>query len=313
MNDIISTLVFSFDDVDYPIDIRDVNGNKWATSQQVGEALGNANIRDLISGLIEKKELKEGIHSCRLTLQMPHDTQPRKYLVLSHRGIIRVSMKSEGSRAASFRDWAEDVLYEVMMTGYYSLPGAKPKSLIPIAKEYSAALRISKGLGLKGRPLILSAVSLTQASIGVNCMELAGITEADLPGPKPADIQITDASTFLGHTFMADIAEMIRNGKLPPGLMVMRLRDVAMRLPQIYNHWILDQPDRIEQCHYLKTLIKYLNDSGMHAGKCKYPIQYGRFNAHAIRINRLNKETLDTFREYCGQEAPVVLPFRKHK
>lgn len=91
MNKDLSTVVFQADDASYSMDIHDANGNRWVPSQQVGEALGNSNIRKLISDLKERGELKEGIHICNLTLQMPGDTQPRKYLVLSYRGIIRVA------------------------------------------------------------------------------------------------------------------------------------------------------------------------------------------------------------------------------
>ena len=42
--------------------------------------------------------------------------------MLSYRGIIRVAMRAQGSRAKSFRDWAEDVLIEVMLTGSYNHP-----------------------------------------------------------------------------------------------------------------------------------------------------------------------------------------------
>ena len=39
--------------------------------------------------------------------------------IYSYRGIIRISMVSEGKNAIDFRDWAEKVLYEVMTTGGY--------------------------------------------------------------------------------------------------------------------------------------------------------------------------------------------------
>ena len=41
-------------------------------------------------------------------------------VIYSYRGIIRISMHCEGKNAKQFRDWAEDVLYEVMITGTYS-------------------------------------------------------------------------------------------------------------------------------------------------------------------------------------------------
>jgi prophage antirepressor-like protein len=116
----VHSIRFSDDGTEYPLDIIDANGNRWVTSAQVGKALGNTNIRVLISGLIESKELKEGKHYCKLTLQRQSDGKKSPHLVLSYRGIIRVSMHSEGRRASKFRDWAEDVLFEVMTTGRVS-------------------------------------------------------------------------------------------------------------------------------------------------------------------------------------------------
>ena len=105
---------------EYQMTIIDHDGEKWITSQQLGEALGNRNIRDLIQGLKESKEIKEDIHYRRVALQKKTRGNPMT-LVLSWRGVIRVAMKSKGSRSREFRDWAEDVLYEVMMTGKYDI------------------------------------------------------------------------------------------------------------------------------------------------------------------------------------------------
>jgi len=114
--------IFKANGCEYSMDIIDQKGDRWVPSQQVGEALGSTNIRKLIRLLRRNGELQEGKHICNLTLQMLNDAQPRKHLVLSYRGIIRTSMRSEGSRAPLFRDWAEDVLYAVMTTGRYERP-----------------------------------------------------------------------------------------------------------------------------------------------------------------------------------------------
>lgn len=134
MNEIMDLPVVNFEAGGqvFPLTIHDAEGKRWVPSQQVASALGITNARKLIYGLIDKKELQEGKHYCSLKLQIDPccnlklqqvgKAQSRNYLVLSYRGIIRVSMRSDGVWAHLFRDWAEDVLYEVMMTGRYIAP-----------------------------------------------------------------------------------------------------------------------------------------------------------------------------------------------
>lgn len=160
--------VIKFKTADYETDLTifDREGNRWVPSAQVGEALGSTRIRALVSELTDSGELREGKHWCTLTVHLPGDTQPRKYLVLSYRGIIRVAMRSEGKRAKEFRDWAEEVLYEVMMTGRYDIdinPGN--------AFFKSGLLRKFKHRGLKTS----QRLRLLELSSRIAQMDAAGI------------------------------------------------------------------------------------------------------------------------------------------
>lgn len=112
---------------EYDLSVIDRDGEKWITSQQLGEALGNKQIRRLIQVLKKTEELQESKHYRSLTAQNSGPGNPAR-LVLSYRGVIRVAMRSQGSRARLFRDWAEDVLYEVMMTGSYGPALEKDRS-----------------------------------------------------------------------------------------------------------------------------------------------------------------------------------------
>ena len=107
---------------EYHLSVMDHDGQKWVTAQQVGEALGNKNVKKLIYGLQEAGEIVVEKHLRNVTLLQPGDTQRRSRILLSYRGVIRVAMRSQGTRAKEFRDWAEDVLYQVMMTGSYGIP-----------------------------------------------------------------------------------------------------------------------------------------------------------------------------------------------
>jgi prophage antirepressor-like protein len=179
---------FQFDNINYDMEIIDQDGEKWVPANQVGEALGNANIRNLIRSMKEREELKEGVHIRTFTTKMVGDTQPRKITILSRLGIIRVGMRSDGKRAIAFRDWAEDVLFKVMTTGSYSLLGAgssrtdSSRHLLDIARETERLSRTFTHMkhlvcetGLSGKRAIVKANKLTKEKTGVDVLEMLEI------------------------------------------------------------------------------------------------------------------------------------------
>jgi len=191
MNNVIN---FSDGIDEYPLEIIDANDDKWILAQQVGEALGNKNIRDLINSLKEKGELTDGKHICKVTLQMVDDTQPRKYSILSYRGIIRVSMRSEGERAILFRDWAEDVLYEVMTTGSYNMVRNdinrhlldEARVIERTARIFRAIVFMARTAGFRSSQAIARGNMVTREKTGIDCLDLIGapyLTEPDSIGP----------------------------------------------------------------------------------------------------------------------------------
>lgn len=133
--------VFQSNGQEFPLTIHDANGQRWVTAQDVGNALGASNIRELIRQLVERGEMVDDKHICQVSLQMPGDSQPRKMTVLSCRGVIRIAMRAQTERAIIFRDWAEDVLYEVMETGSYAGPSLKQ---FITARQYKEAMAITE-------------------------------------------------------------------------------------------------------------------------------------------------------------------------
>ncbi len=120
MNNII---LFKIGEDEFPIEIIDRDNQRWVTRKQLGNALGVSDLRELHSRLVRKEELKQGTHFMTITVMYPDANIGRgnpARVIYSYRGIIRVSMHCEGKNAKQFRDWAEDVLYEVMITGTYS-------------------------------------------------------------------------------------------------------------------------------------------------------------------------------------------------
>lgn len=158
---------------EYHLSLMDKEGQKWVLAQQVGEALGNNNIRKLIYGLQETGEIIEGKHFSNFTLLNSGEGNPRR-IYLSYRGIIRVSMRSQGSRAKEFRDWAEDVLYQVMMTGSYeidrSLPDAISQAETAGMKKMliiqSIAERLKIDMEVIGQIIKLRKMGMTQKQAG---------------------------------------------------------------------------------------------------------------------------------------------------
>lgn len=148
----LSTVVFLVDDMSYPMEIHDASGNRWVPSVQVGEAIGTTRIRALVSELTERGEMVEGKHWCTLTVHRQSDGKLAPHLVLSYRGIIRISMRSDGTRAPSFRDWAEDVLYEVMTKGEYVASTARTRKP-SVSNQYSESRRIMHEVMLAARLL----------------------------------------------------------------------------------------------------------------------------------------------------------------
>lgn len=100
--------------------IIDSNGERWVSANQVGEALGYEDtraFRRLCQQMEDRGELRKGRHFMILPLKTAGGAQ--ETLVLSHRGVIRTAMRSDAPRAVVFRDWAEEVLFEVMTRGFY--------------------------------------------------------------------------------------------------------------------------------------------------------------------------------------------------
>lgn len=97
--------------------IHDNQGEKWVTFRDLSTALGYSNpddVRFIVDRNPDEFTGKQG--TC--ILHTPGGKQECR--VLNYRGVIRAAMKSDAPKAVQFRDWAEEVLFQVMTTGYYS-------------------------------------------------------------------------------------------------------------------------------------------------------------------------------------------------
>ena len=158
----------------YPVSIIEREDGRWVYLQQLGEALENKNPRRLLQVLRESGEMEEGIHCRNITERQPGETQARTRVELSARGMIRFIMRSQGQRAREFRKWAEEVLYQVMMTGHYEVDRALPAALETARCEgFNQALALTKvSAGSKVHLEILAKIirfrklGMTQTEVG---------------------------------------------------------------------------------------------------------------------------------------------------
>ena len=131
---------FECDGHDFPMDIIDRDGERWVTRKQLAEALGVQDLDSLHRRLSGRGELREDIHWNRFTVDTkvnPKGGRP-DIIIYSYRGIIRVSMASEGKNAIAFRDWAETVLYYVMRHGHHTTGGDFDSETTAIHAELEA-------------------------------------------------------------------------------------------------------------------------------------------------------------------------------
>ncbi|RLB16347.1 MAG: hypothetical protein DRG63_05455 [Deltaproteobacteria bacterium] len=165
---------FETEDGGYPLHIMDLDGQRWVSAHQVGEALGTQEIRRLIHELKKQGELKEGKHLCSVTELNPQGPGNPRRLLLSWRGVIRVAMRSQGARARLFRDWAEEVLYEVMMKGYF----ASPEFITRVRREsFDAATKLVQRLSNARRDFSFVNKLIRYRQMGLTMKETAKLLD----------------------------------------------------------------------------------------------------------------------------------------
>ena len=188
-----SMAVFQVGGAEFPLTIHDANGQRWVTAAQVGEALGHSNIRKLISDLTNAGEIQEGKHFCNLTLHHDSDGRFAPTILLSCRGVIRVSMRAQTDRAVAFRDFSEEVLYQVMETGTYAGPSLKQfltsrqykeaaeitKIHVSLAKAMGTNLEMARALGVD-RARMETGVDYGPLLIGCNAVPEKPLTATEL-------------------------------------------------------------------------------------------------------------------------------------
>jgi prophage antirepressor-like protein/5-methylcytosine-specific restriction endonuclease McrA len=119
------------------IEIYDHEGNRWVTLNQFATALGYGDRRAL-QKLLDRHtvEFTGKTTVVNLTTLEGGVEKEREVTIINYHGIIRASMLAKTRRAKEFRDWAEEVLFEVMTTGHIDLTEeSKDKSPLDFTRE----------------------------------------------------------------------------------------------------------------------------------------------------------------------------------
>lgn len=108
--------VVTFENTD--ISIVDHGGHRWALAKEVGTALGYNDHRDFYK-LMQRHP--EDFAGKTAVITGVGNLPTEEFRIVSYHGIIRAAMLAKTKKAVAFRDWAEQVLFEVMTQGHIDL------------------------------------------------------------------------------------------------------------------------------------------------------------------------------------------------
>lgn len=146
--------------------LKDEKGEPWFVAKDVCDVLGISNNREALTRV---RDFEKGVRRI--------DTLggPQNMSVVSESGLYRIAMRSDKPEAQPFIDWlAIDVLPTLRKTGSYSIAKTEPVTLIPIAKEFKAAVSLAKSAGLQGNQATFAANTAIYRMTGYDCLDILG-------------------------------------------------------------------------------------------------------------------------------------------
>ena len=156
---------FSYGDKEIRI-ITDENGCLWWVAKDICDVLGIVNPTQAVQQLDDDERAMKNIG------------RQGKANVINESGLYTLILRSNKPQAKPFRKWVTaEVLPAIRRSGSYQQPDAaaapaRPESLILIAREFRAALRIARGMGLTGAQSVQAAGRLTCELTGVDPLDL---------------------------------------------------------------------------------------------------------------------------------------------
>ena len=149
------TDLIRFEDVEFTI--HDHDGGRWVTVKQLAQGLGYSDYKTL-ARLIRRNQAEFDGKTVGVKLTST-DGKQYEQTCLNYHGVIRAAMLSDAPRARRFRDWAEDVLFEVMTKGSYAVPGVEQAEQISTAH----ILREIADIRRENQEILKMVLSTTQA------------------------------------------------------------------------------------------------------------------------------------------------------
>ncbi len=153
-----------------------IDGNPWFVAKDVCDVLEYANSRKALSDHLDDDE--KGVTDC----DTPGGKQ--QMAVINESGLYTLILRSNKPAAKPFRKWVTaEVLPAIRKTGFYRQPGAdpdKPETLLIVAREFRAAVRMARAAGLRDAGAVLAADRLTSELTGFSPVALLDEDMADL-------------------------------------------------------------------------------------------------------------------------------------
>ncbi|MDD2388503.1 MAG: BRO family protein [Desulfobacterales bacterium] len=166
--------------------IKDESGNPWWVAKDVCDVLDIKNATQAISILDDDERSMQNIG------------RQGEANIINESGLYALIIRSNKPQSKPFRKWVtSEVLTSIRKTGSYKAPNQKPATLLPIDREFRAAVRMAKAAGLKGNQAVLSANRLTREMTGSAPLQLLEITHLE-SATKEAHLTPSDIGKQLG-------------------------------------------------------------------------------------------------------------------
>jgi prophage antirepressor-like protein len=145
--------------------IQDEQGEPWFVAKDVCSALDISNDRMAISRLDERDVSQTDIIDSTGRMQ--------KTNVINESGLYTLILRSDKPQARPFQRWVtSEVLPAIRKSGVYQAPNAQSITLVPLAREFKAALSMARAIGFEGNQAILSANKAVKKITSFDCLEL---------------------------------------------------------------------------------------------------------------------------------------------
>jgi prophage antirepressor-like protein len=133
----------------------------------------------------------------------------RSIWLVNEPGAYLLTMRSDKPLAKKFKKWlAHEVIPTIRKTGGYRIP--KPATIVPIDREFRAALRMAKAAGLVKNQAVLSASALTRKLTGADPLVLLDATHL-IADVQERHYTATGLGELLGGKGAREVNELLHN------------------------------------------------------------------------------------------------------